>query len=166
MFQSQQLADQLTLLKGSPDMPTTAVFSPVDGLELHIDFVEVDSMACALRELRVGGSAVENASFDQLKVWGDDLCRRVTYLLEHISSIEHDAETQTVLIRSTPPSRQADRTTYYEVQLHTPGTLTLRRYRRTSRDSDREQINLQMTHEVLEKLVGDIATTVTAAAVK
>ena len=83
----------------------------------------------------------------------------MTYLLEHVGTLEHDAAAETVLIRSAPPARQAEKTTFYEIVLHAPDTLTLRRYRRVTRDADREQIDLQMTHEVLEKLSTDLVAT-------
>jgi hypothetical protein len=130
-------------------------------MEIEFDLTAVDSMSCSLRELRARVPALENASFDGLKTWADALCGKITSLLEHIGAIETDAETATVLVRSTPPARQAGATTFYELVLRAPGSLSLRRYRTTS-DNPRQPLDLQVTHEVLEKLVADLAATVPA----
>lgn len=163
MFHNQSLPRVLSDLQGlTADTPQTASFSPADGIDIHIDFTTVDSLACAFRELRVSGPAIASVPFATLSNWANALCQRVTYLLEHVGTLEQDAEAAMVLIRSTPPARQAEKTTFYEIVLHAPDTLTLRRYRRVTRDADREQIDLHMTHEVLEKLTADLVATLPA----
>jgi len=160
MFSNQTLSRLLQDLQGlAADAPHAATFSAADGIDVHVDFIAVDRLACAFRELRVSGPAIGGVPFATLSKWADQLCERVTYLLEHVGPIERDAEAATILIRSTPPARQADKTIFYEMTLHAPDTLTLRRYRRTGRDAEREQIDLQMTHEVLEKLTTDLVAT-------
>jgi len=163
MFSNQSLSRLLEDLQGlAADAPRTAAFSAADGIDVNIDFTAVDRLACAFRELRVSGPAIAGVPFATLSKWADQLCQRVTYLLEQVGPLEHDAAAETVLIRSTPPARQAEKTTFYEIVLHAPDTLTLRRYRRITRDANREQIDLQMTHEVLEKLTTDLVATLPA----
>ena len=73
---------------------------------------------------------------------------------------EHAVDPQTgqALVRSTRPDVQVDQTRYYEIVLQMPGQLTLRRYQVVP-GQPREQIDLQVTHEVLQKLVPDLVQT-------
>ena len=157
-----QIADALAKLQGlSSTAPTTAGWSLPASVEFEVDFTGVDRMSCSFSELRVRGDALQNGPFDRLKVWADELCRRVTYLLEHIAPLEADSADETVLIRSTPPTRSPDETTFYETVLKAPGLLSLKRYRNTPQNG-REAIDMQMTHEVLQKLVQDITDSLPA----
>ena len=100
--------------------------------------------------------------------WANGLCQKVTYLLEHIGLLESDVEAQTVMIRSTPPSRQPGtnepgQTTFYEMLVQAPGTLSLRRYTRAAHAADRTACDIQITHEVLVRLVDDIVAAIPSA---
>jgi hypothetical protein len=77
-------------------------------------------------------------------------------LLEPISPIETDAHGCVVQLRSNPPQKEADRTSYYELLVSRDGWLSLARYSRAS-GQKREVIPAQVTREVLLRLVGDFA---------
>jgi hypothetical protein len=166
MLLHEQIIQSLAGLKGlASDVPKTVGWSAGGGPTVEVDFTVVDSLGCAFRELRLSAEELKNVPFDALKTWADELCKKVTYLLEHIGPLELDAEAQTVLIRSTPPARQPDQTTFYEMLVKAPGTLNLRRYTRGAHSADRQSCEMQTTHEVLVKLVGDIVAAIPAAAV-
>jgi hypothetical protein len=69
-----------------------------------------------------------------------------------------------VLIRSTAPAQQSGATTFYEILLSSQGSgqFALRRYRSQKGAAGREQVDLQVTHEVLRKLVVDLVETIPA----
>jgi hypothetical protein len=166
MLLHEQITQSLTGLKGlASDVPKTVGWSAGGGPTVEVDFTAVDSLGCAFRELRLSAEELKNVPFDRLRAWADELCRKVTYLLEHIGPLEADAEAQTVLIRSTPPTRQPDQTTFYEMLVQAPGRLNLRRYTRTGQNSNRQPCDMQTTHEVLVRLVSDIVSAIPAAAV-
>lgn len=156
-----QLTNELMRLAGS-SAPQTVRLSGPDGVEVAIEFQAVDSMSCSLRELRLAVPALANADFGTLKAWGEELCRRINYLLEHIGPLELDPAAGYVLIRSTPPDRQSGATKFYEIMLqaHSGGHFSLRRYRTDKGTPGRQPVDIQCTHEVLHKLVNDLVETV------
>ncbi len=164
MLLHEQIRQSLAGLKGlESDVPATMEWSVASGASVAIDFTVVDSLSCGFRELRLSADELKNAPFDALKTWAAGLCQKVTYLLEHISPLENDSEAQTVLIRSTPPSKQPDHAAFYEMLIQVPGTLSLRRYTRAAHEADRTACDIQVTQEVLVRLVQDIVAAIPTA---
>ena len=143
--------------------PKTIVVSDGSGITLAVDLLAVESLGVSCEELRLDVPTLGAATLDTLKKWANDLCRRVTYLLENLGPLEFDAQGNQVLIRSTPPDKSAGGITkYYEVSLssHGAGRFSLRRFRNDSAGSGRVPVPLQVTHEQLSKLVNDLVTTI------
>lgn len=157
------LTDQLLqILSGmvgfsSPQPQTVSVIEPAD-VVLELDVSSVDRLSCSFRELRLSVQAFRQTDAAALKKWADDICRHVTYLMEQLGALEIDPSTGTAQVRSMPPDRQADQTRYYEIFLKTPDQLVLRRYRMVT-GAGREQIDLQATHELLQRLIPDLVQT-------
>ncbi len=107
---------------------------------------------------------MSGAGANVLKKWAEDLCARVTYLLEQLGPLEIDSQGKQVLIRSKSPDKRDSATTFYEVLLQSQGAglFTLRRYRRDTQAAAREHVDLRTTHEVLEKLADDLIATIPA----
>jgi hypothetical protein len=143
--------------------PKTITVSDGSGITLSVDLVAVESLGVSCEELRLQVPSLSAATLDTLKKWANDLCRRVTYLLENLGPLEYDAQGSQVLIRSTPPDKSAaGATKYYEVMLssHGGGGFSLRRYRNDSASGTRIPVPLQLTHEQLSKLVNDLVGTI------
>lgn len=166
MLLHEQIRHSLAGLRGlDSDVPTTVDWSIEGGPVVAVDFTVVDSLSCGFRELRISADELKNSPFGALQAWADALCKQVTYLLENIGPLESDVAAQTILIRSTPPVKQPDQTMFYEMLVQAPGTLSLRRYRRFVHSGDRSSCDIQITHEVLVKLVQDIVAAIPSAAV-
>lgn len=166
MLLHEQITQSLAGLKGTASSaPRTVGWSAGTGPTVEVDFTAVDSLGCAFRELRVSADELNEVPFERLKTWAENLCKKVTYLLEHIGPLEADAEAQTVLVRSTPPTRQLEQTAFYEMLVHAPGVLSLRRYTRPAGNPERQACDIQVTHEVLVRLVQDIVAAIPTAAV-
>lgn len=164
MLLHEQITQSLIGLKGQTSpIPRTVGWSAESGPAVEIDFTAVDGLSCAFRELRVTADALKAASLDALQAWADQVCRKVTYLLEQLGPLEIDRQEQVVLVRSNPPAKEADRTTFYEMFVKAPGVVSLRRYTRPARDAEREPLDIQITHEVLLKLVRDIVEAIPEA---
>jgi hypothetical protein len=164
MLLHEQIAQSLADMNGAAFIvPRTVFWSVGRGQTVEVDFTVVDSLGCAFDELRVTADEFQQGPFERLKTWAENLCRKVTYLLEHIGPVEADAEAQTVLVRSAPPTRQPDQTTFYEMLVKAPGVLTLRRYARATGDAERKACEIRITHEVLVKLVQDIVAAIPTA---
>jgi hypothetical protein len=141
--------------------PKTVAVSGPNGIDLAVDLTAADSMSCSCREIRMRVPAANGVAAEVLKKWAHDLCSRITYLMEPLGPLEVDADARQVLIRSKSPDKRDSATTFYEVLLQSQGAgvFTLRRYRRADA-GPREQVDLQTTHEVLEKLADDLVATV------
>lgn len=134
------------------------------GVRVDVDLIAVEQLGCAFRDFRLALPAWQGASAATMSKWAAELTRHVNYLLEQVGPIEHDAEMARVLIRSTPPDRTPERIDYYEFQLSAPGELAWNRYRAIPGQLGRTQLDVQVTYEVLRKLVNDIVATGNAAA--
>jgi hypothetical protein len=123
-------------------------------LHLRCDLVALDSLACAFNRLLLRSERIAAMSTDELKKCAADLSARLTYLLEPISPIETDAHGCVVQLRSNPPQKEDDRTSYYELLVSRSGELSLARYSRTG-GQIRQVIPTHVTREVFTRLVGD-----------
>jgi hypothetical protein len=152
----------LASLRGlSGTTPSSITLRNAAGLSLRIEFTVVDTLSCAFQELALEVPALQSAAFTALQSWAQNLSRRITYLLEQIGPLEFDPNAGEVLIRSTPPDQLADGTQYYEIMLSQKGgVFLLKRYRSIKGTPGRSPVEIQITHEVLFKLVDDLEDTI------
>ncbi len=158
-----QLEQQLLALYASrAAMPTSLQVSESSGITLRLELSQVDSMSCAFSELVLYVPHLQNATFDVVKQWAADLSQRITYLLEKIGPLEFDPNNRQVLIRSTPPQAAAHGTRYYEIVLSSAGqgSFILKRFESIGGQPGRNPVDLQLTNEVLFKLVDDLVATI------
>lgn len=136
--------------------------NPADTLEVQLDFLEVDRLSCALQELRLNVPSMSGASPDLLQQWATALCQRITYLLENMGPLEFAPDAGQVLIRSVAPTQNPGKRVFYEVMLHTNtgGRFSLKRYESIKGQPGRSSVRLQLTHEVLSRLVDDLIETI------
>jgi hypothetical protein len=127
--------------------------------QLRCQLTALDSLACAFTRLSLRAAALSAMSNEQLKKTAEQLSARLTYLLEPISPIEVDAHGCVVQMRSNPPQKDADRTSYYELLVSRSGELSLYRYSRIPGQS-REPIAAHVTREVLARLAADFAAVI------
>lgn len=156
------LAAELARLRGySSASPVTVSVTDPSGISIVIEFTQVDSLACAFRQITVHVPSMNQVAFAQLQKWAEALSQRITYLLEQISPLECDPQGGQVLIRSTRPDPLPDGTQYYEIIVSSTGTgtFTLQRFRSVKGTPGRTPIDLQVTHELLYKLCDDLIDT-------
>jgi hypothetical protein len=165
----QDLTAELQKLIGlSVSTPQTTTLTTADPrnasgvLEVQLDFVEVDRLSCVLRELRLNVPSMNQAAPDLLREWADALCARITYLLENMGPMEFEPVAGKILIRSTAPTQQTGKRVFYEVLLHANagGSFSLKRYESIKGQPGRTAVDLQLTHEVLTRLVRDLVETI------
>lgn len=160
IFQLQHELRQLTGFVSAT--PKRIEIAAADGVRLTVEFVAVDSLSCAFRELWLHVPQLVGKELAILKQWADALSNRVTYLLENIGPLEVDKLGDKILIRSTPPDRSTGATKFYEVLLSAKsnGTFSLKRFAFEPGSSGRQLVDIQLTHEVLLKLIRDLLETV------
>jgi hypothetical protein len=123
---------------------------------LSCDLTALDVLACAATRLTVESDRLAGRSADELRQIAEQLSKRINYLLEPIGTVETDAERCVVQLRSTPPHKEEDRTSYYELLVSRSEGICLRRYARTTA-AQRSVIPAHLTLEVLLRLVGDFS---------
>ncbi len=157
---------QLRSLRSSgAAMPATLQVQDTSGLVLRLELTQLDSLSCALSELVLYVPQLKNAAFPLLEQWASELSRRVTYLLETIGPLELDPNNGQILVRSTPPSAYPQGTQYYEILLTTSGngTFSLKRFRSIAGQAGRVPAEIQVTNEILFRLVDDLLASLPAS---
>ena len=123
----------------------------------HCQLTGLDSLGCAFTEFELTIGKLSAAPIDQLKRVAEALSARLTYLLEPIRPIEVDPDQCVVQMRSSPPQKDDNGTSYYELLVARGGRLSLSRYSRPVGQSEREAVSAHVTREVFLRLVRDFA---------
>jgi hypothetical protein len=126
------------------------------GERLECELTTLDRVGCEFTRFAVFADRLSLASMDQLKRVSEALAARLTYLLEPIKPLEQDADQCVIQMRSVPPQREADVTSYYEVLVRRGGELSLRRWAKAPGEV-RQSLPAQVTREVFLRLVGDFS---------
>jgi hypothetical protein len=126
------------------------------GERLECELTTLDRVGCEFTRFALFADRLSSATMDQLKRVSEALAARLTYLLEPIKPIEQDADQCVIQMRSVPPQREADVTSYYEVLVRRGGELSLCRWAKSPGDV-RQQLPAQVTREVFLRLVGDFS---------
>jgi hypothetical protein len=121
---------------------------------LTCDLAERNSLAVAFQTLRVATPELAGATSTGLERMAKDLSARLTYLMEPIRPIEIDADACVAQLRSSPPQRDDDGRSYYELTVRRGGQISLCRYRKEP-SAARQQIAATVTREVLLRLADD-----------
>jgi hypothetical protein len=116
-----------------------------------------DDLGTALWELTLRHSTPRNRTAGDLKIWAENVCGRVTGLLEPLRVVEIDTRSDAALLRSQEPTKRGGELYYYEVLLQGAGQVTARRFHAHPNGGRREQVPFALTHEVLAKFITDLA---------
>lgn len=126
---------------------------------VEADLVAVEPIGCTFQTLGLSTAKLANSSLDELKAISDGLIGRLTYLLEPIGIVEADADRCSVQLRSNPPKKGEDETSYYELMVRRGGDITLSRYGKKPGQL-RQIIPAHVTREVLGRLADDFLAAV------
>lgn len=128
----------------------------VDPGRLECSFTAIDQLACAFEQLTFYAPALAQATMDQLTQIADRLSKKLSYLLESISPVETDSEGCVVQMRSNPPHKDDDGTSYYELVVRR-GEISLCRFSKSSGQA-RRTISAHVTREVFYRLAEDLSS--------
>ena len=104
--------------------------------------------------LPIATSKLAGAGLEELKAISQKLTEKLTYLLEPIGLVEADADRCSIQLRSSPPQKGEDETSYYELMVRRGGDITLSRYSKKSGQL-RQIVPANVTREVLARLADD-----------
>jgi hypothetical protein len=125
-----------------------------DAGRIEADLFAVDAIGCSFQTLGLTSPKLAGAPLEKLKAISDQLTTTLTYLLEPIGLVEADADRCSVQLRSSPPQKGDDGTSYYELMVRRGGDITLSRYSKRPGQL-RQIIPAQVTREVLARLADD-----------
>lgn len=123
---------------------------------LSCDVVERNSLAVSFNRLSLATDELSSADAHRLEQIGKTLSSRLTYLMEPIAPIEIDAAACVLQLRSSPPQRDDDGRSYYELIVRRGGVIELTRFRKGN-GGTRQQIAATVTREVLLRLANDFS---------
>lgn len=127
----------------------------LDSGRLTCQLTAVDQLACAFEQFTVEAPKLATAELPELDRVAATLSRRLSYLLESISPVEKDKDGCVVQMRSNPPQKDDDGTSYYELVVRR-GELSLCRYSKSS-GQVRRVIPAHVTREVFCRLAEDFS---------
>ena len=131
----------------------------VDAGRIEADLQAVDAIGCSFLTLGYLTDRLAQSSLDELKTISETLISRLTYLLEPIGVVEVDRDRAAVQLRSNPPQKGEDGTSYYELMVRRGGDVTLSRYQKRP-GQIREIVAAHLTREVLVRLAEDFVAVV------
>ena len=129
---------------------------PEAGWVVQLTADKADSLSCLVWELTLSRTSEAPEGF-ALRAWAEGVAKRATGLLEPLRVLEVDAVRGEALLRSDSPAKKGAAVAYYEVKLFGTDRAVVRRFAASRTESGRDQVAYALTHEVLAKLVGDIA---------
>jgi len=154
------LKDQLSAaLQSSAGTGPQTIDLTDGGRTLRLELAGLDRVGCEFTSLAVGAASLAGAGTAKLQQIAADLSARLTYLMEPIAPIEVDQDHCIVQMRSCPPQKNDDGTTYYELLVKAGGELSLGRFTKPP-GAVRQATTAQVTREVLLRLVGDLEAAV------
>ena len=130
-----------------------------DNGRIEADLLAVDAIGCSFLTLAYSTDKLASSSLDELKKISESLISRLTYLLEPIGVVEVDRDRAAVQLRSSPPQKGDDGTSYYELMVRRGGDVTLSRYQKKP-GQIREIVPANVTREVLQRLAEDFVVVV------
>jgi hypothetical protein len=152
MTLQHQLDQQLTSLGSGGSSIVTVASAP---RQLTCDIAERNPLAVSFNLLRLATPELASAGPADLERIGKTLAERLTYLMEPIAPIEIDSGACVMQLRSSPPQKDDDGRSYFELMVRRGGEISLVRYRKEN-GTARQPVPATVTREVLLRLVGDL----------
>jgi hypothetical protein len=162
MSLGKQMIEQLRLLAaaesvfgGDPHKIVTAL----DGsAQATLEFFDHDRFSVTLRALDVGGASFEGDVRAELSARAAEIARRLSYLEEPLAVWELDGRERVAQLRSSPPQREGDEVSYWEVMLTAGAQLAARiaRYRWATGMAEREVVAYPATFALVGRMTDSL----------
>ena len=154
----RRLADgDRTVLEASTEHTLLVLDVP---LRAQLEFFDYDRYSVALRQLTVGaGGATPADARAYLSATAADVARRLSFLEEPLVVWELDGGERTAQLRSSPPLREGDAVTYWEVTLWAgdqPGARAAR-YHWSPGMAEREALIYPATFALIARVADGLA---------
>ena len=121
---------------------------------LQCDLKAIDAIGCSFFNFSFSTDRLANTAPEELKRLSEMLAAKLHYLLEPIRLIEIEDGGNLLQLRSDPPQKNENSTSYYELLAKRGGEFTLCRYDKPI-GSPRSVVPANVTREVLCRLATD-----------
>ena len=153
MSQNEMLREKLANWRPDNVRQTLAVADNDWSIAVTADYADV--VGCRLWDVTLRRTT--EAPPVDLKARAEQICQRVTGLMEPLRLVEVDAPRRVALLRSEQPGQLGEERFYYEVLLEGDGGSVVRRYQTPhAGEPRRQQVAFTLTHEAIAKLVRDL----------
>jgi hypothetical protein len=163
MSLGKQMIEQLRLLPAAAtppsDVPVQALVVNDEAGRATLEFVDHDRYSVTMRALQVGASAPAGETRAYLSSHAAEIARSLSYLEEPLAVWELDGGERVAQLRSSPPLREGDEVSYWEVTLSAgaePGAR-LQRYHWAPGMVEREELDYPATFALVGRLADSLA---------
>jgi hypothetical protein len=160
--QLRLLAEGKTVLEGlqATDAEYKRLVTLADGHAARLEFFDHDRYSVALRALEIGaGRPAAADAHAYLSAAAAEVARRLSYLEEPLAVWELDGREGVAQLRSSPPLREGDEVSYWEVTLMAgaqPGARAMR-YRWAPDMAEREAVAYPATFALVARMADSLA---------
>jgi hypothetical protein len=162
MSLGKQMIEQLRLLAAAEPVFGDDAHETVTALDgsarATIEFFDHDRFSVTLRTLDIGGAQAETDVRAYLSARAAEIARRLSYLEEPLAVWELDGAERIAQLRSSPPQREGEEVSYWEVTL-TAGVQTgarMARYRWAPGMVEREIVAYPATFALVGRMVDSL----------
>jgi hypothetical protein len=138
-------------LRNAPSGQDAQICGSDETLRVEITLADSGRLGCLLGRLDV-----QPREGDRLNIDPVQLTQKITYLEEGLDIIEMEGEGGRTLLRSAPPRKDQEITTFFEMVLEPSKGLSLVRYRYDPDRGERTPVSAPLTRDTLERLIGDL----------
>jgi len=162
MSLGKQMIEQLRLLAAAESTSggdPLKIVAALDGsAQATLELFDHDRFSVTLRTLDVGGASFEGDTRAYLSARAAEIARRLSYLEEPLAVWELDGTERVAQLRSSPPQREGEEISYWEITLAAgarPGAR-MARYRWAPGMAEREAVAYPATFALVGRMIDSL----------
>ena len=148
MTLAKRINDQLQ--STSPDQ-SVDIRGTDEKLRVEVKLADCGRLGCLL-----DGLQLEHTEDGHLAVDPVQIAKKINYLEERLEIIETEGKAGRTILRSAPPRREDQSTSFFEMVLDRSTRLSLARYKYDPRTRKRTSVPAPLSRDTLERLIGDL----------
>ena len=148
MTLSQRIIEEL---RTAPSGQGAEICAFDEKLWVEVELADSGRLGCLLDRLDVQPGGGCNLNIDPIR-----MTQKITYLEEELEIIEVEGQGRRTVLRSAPPRKEDQTTSFFEMVLDPAKGLSLVRYRYDPGMGERTPVSAPLARETLERLVDDL----------
>ena len=148
MTLSQRMIEEL---RTAPSGQAAEIRAFDEKLRVEIRLADSGRLGCLLDRLDVQPGEGDHLNIDPVH-----MAQKITYLEEGLEIIEIEGEGGRTILRSAPPRKEDQVTSFFEIVVEPSKGLSLVRYRYDPDTGERTPVSAPLTRDTLERLIHDL----------